>query len=122
MTRATALTARRVKYAMQFVNGSEDEPTDEELERVLSGCVRAPHPDEYADIRLEVEAWRVCGLTRDELAELEDDREAWSITRGHLQRIAGRKLTDEEVAQAVKSIDYSEALDVASDAAAVALG
>ncbi len=103
MSRATALASRHVAYAMMFVNGSEAAPGDEELERVLSGCVRAPHPDEYPKIRREVLAWRTCGLT-----------EVFAVTRGDLNRIAGRKLTDEEVKTAFEALAGGDVMDAVS--------
>lgn len=116
MSRATALASRHVAYAMKFVNETEAEPTDEAIERALSGCVRAPKPEEYPRIREEVECWRKWGLTSAELAELDDDTPVWGITRGHLNRIAGRKLSDEEVAAAVDAVKASSALETVSDA------
>jgi len=123
MSRQTAQAGRMVAYAMKFINDSTDycDPTDENLERVLSGCVRPARPEEYEKIRAEVQAWTEYGLTAAELEELEDATPAWLISRGDLNRIAGRKLTDEEVARAVKSIDCSDARETATDAAAAAL-
>lgn len=121
MSRATALASRHVAYAMKFVNDTEDEPADEAIERVLSGCVRRPRPEEYPAIRAEVGAWRAWGLTTAELAELEDLTPVWSITRGHLNRIAGRRITDDECAAVVEAVKGSDALEVASDAVTRAL-
>jgi len=122
MSRATALTARRVRYAMAFVNETEDEPTNEAIETALAGCVRPPRPDEYDDIRLEVDSWRTHGMSRAELAELDDERLAWSLTRGDLNRIAGRVLSDEEAAQAVKAIgSNSDVMETVTDAVTMAV-
>jgi hypothetical protein len=121
VSRATALASRHVAYAMKFVNETEAEPTDEAIERALSGCVRAPKPEEYPRIREEVECWRKWGLTSAELAELDDDTPVWGITRGHLNRIAGRCVTDDECTAAVQAIKASDALDTASDAVARAI-
>jgi hypothetical protein len=116
MSKATARATRYVRYAMAFVNGSEDDPTDENIAEVLGNCVRPPHPEEYADIRLEVGCWRAHGMTRAEMAELEDERPAWSLTRGDLNRIAGRALSDAEVERAVKAIDGSDVGDTVAGA------
>lgn len=121
MSRATARATRYVRYAMAFVNETEDEPTDEAIAATLGNCVRPPRPDEYDDIRLEVDSWRTHGMTRAEMAELEDERPAWSLTRGDLNRIAGRALSDEEVARAVKSVDNSDVMEVVTDAVTMAV-
>lgn len=114
MSRATALASRYVAYAMMFVNGSEAAPDDEELSRVLAGCVRAPHPEEYPKIRREVLSWRSCGLTYAEMMELEDPREVWSVTRGDLNRIAGRRLSDEEAGAAFTALAGGDVMDAVS--------
>ena len=105
MSRATAIASRHVAYAMHFINDTRDAPTDEAIERELSGCVRAPKPEEYPYIRREVLAWRQHGMTTAELAELEDPAPAWCVSRGDLNRIAGRKLTDAEVSAVVLKFD-----------------
>lgn len=121
MSRATARATRYVRYAMAFVNESEDEPDDETIAAALGNCVRPPHPDEYADIRLEVDCWRTHGMSRAEMAELEDERPAWSLTRGDLNRIAGRVLGDEEVKRAVGAVSHSDVMEVVTDAVTMAV-
>lgn len=121
MSKATALTGRYVAYAMHFINDTRDEPTDEAIERELSGCVRAPRPEEYPKIRAEVEAWRQYGLTTAELAELEDATAVWSVTRGDLQRIAGRTLTDEETRTALAAISGGDVMDAVASAVTTVL-
>ena len=54
----TALERRKSGYAARFVNESDEAPTDGNLARVLSACVRAPHPEDYHDIRRYVRVWR----------------------------------------------------------------
>jgi hypothetical protein len=111
VSKATALASRYVAYAMKFLNESKAIPTDAELERVLSGCVRAPRPEEYPKIRAEVESWRRYGLTTAELAELEDATAVWAVTRGDLNRIAGRPLSDEEVGRAFDALAGGDVMD-----------
>lgn len=105
MSRATALASRYVAYAMKFLNETEDEPTDENIEKRLGGCVRPPKPEDYPYIRREVFAWRHYGMTSAELADLEDPAPAWCVSRGDLNRMAGRKLTDAEVSAVVLTLD-----------------
>lgn len=121
MSRASALAARYSGYACHFINDSEAEPTDANLERVLSGCVRRPRPEEFAKIRAEVEAWRHYGMSTAELAELEDPEPVWAVTRGDLNRIAGRKLTDEEVSEAYNAISTGDVMDAVSGAVTAVL-
>lgn len=117
MSRATALAGRYVAYAMVFINDpTAGDPTDEELERVLAGCVRAPRPEDYAPISAEVRAWRAWGLTVAELKELADETPVWAVTRGDLNRIAGRKLTDDEAADAYNAITTGDVADAVSAA------
>ena len=54
----TALERRKSGYAAKFVNDCDEPPTDVNLARVLSACVRAPHPEDYHDIRRYVRVWR----------------------------------------------------------------
>lgn len=53
-----ALERRNSGYAAKFVNDSTEDPTDGNLARVLSQCVRAPRPGDYEDIRRYVRVWR----------------------------------------------------------------
>jgi hypothetical protein len=107
---------------MAFINDpSAREPTDEELARVLSGCVRWPRPDEYPKIRAEVESWRAHGMTTAELAELEDATAVWTVTRGDLNRIAGRKLTDDEVRTALAALSGGDVMGAVSSAVTTVL-
>lgn len=122
MSRATAIASRHVAYAMHFINDpSAGEPTDEEIERVSSGCVRRPKPEEYAKIRAEVEAWRRYGLTTAELTELEDPTPVWTVTLGDLQRIAGRKLDDDEIADVHNTLSGPDFADQVSSAVTAVL-
>jgi hypothetical protein len=50
------------------------------------------------------------------LSVLADDRPAWTVTRGDLARLAGRALTDAELAPVVKAIGNSTAFEAIADA------
>jgi hypothetical protein len=50
------------------------------------------------------------------LAAVNDDRPAYVVSRGDLARIAGREVTDSEVARILKAIDYSTAMAAIGDA------
>lgn len=118
MSKATAIASRHVAYAMKFINDTRDEPTDEAIERELAGCVRPPRPEEYAFIRAEVDAWRTWGMTMAELAELEDETPVWEVTRGHLNRVAGRRITDGELDRVLRALVGGGALDTVTSLAA----
>jgi hypothetical protein len=122
VSKATALASRHVAYAMHFINDpSAGEPTDGEIERVSYGCARRPRPEEYPKIRAEVEAWRAYGLTMAELAELEDPTPVFTVTLGDLQRIAGRKLDDDEIADLHNTLAGPDFADQVSAAVTAAL-
>jgi hypothetical protein len=84
---------------------TDDEPTDENIEKQLAVCVRPPRADDYPSIRLEVSTWRRYGITSAELAELEDPAPAWCVSHGDLNRMARRVLTDAEVSAVVLTLD-----------------
>jgi hypothetical protein len=56
------------------------------------------------------------------LAVLADDRPAWVISRGDLAGMAGRAVTDAEVARIAKAIGYSTATEAVGDAVAQVCG
>jgi hypothetical protein len=63
-----------------------------------------------------VEAWREYGLTTAELKELADETPVWSVTRGDLNRIAGRLLTDEEVTRVSEALSGGDVKDAVAEA------
>ena len=87
--RTEALHQRYAKYAVKFVNDSGGAmPTDMNLDRVLAGCVRPAHPEEYAAIREHVNTYL-------------DGREA----RGRDVRAALRERADSYASDARKFAD-----------------
>jgi hypothetical protein len=48
---AKAINDLMRRYAVKFAVDSDDEPTDENIKRVLAGCARSPQAGEYAAIR-----------------------------------------------------------------------
>ncbi len=48
-----------VAYAMKFINVSNGEPTDAEIEDICGECVKPPPVELYPEIRAAVEGWRI---------------------------------------------------------------
>lgn len=55
---AKAIDELMQRYAIKFAIDSGDEPTDENLKRVLGACARPPHAAEYPVIRRYAEMYR----------------------------------------------------------------